>query len=527
MAKITDTLANLGRAAASLMTAPRYLSGGSRLQGSNYTRPSLEKATRELAYATQVPFGSDGRSVLTGADDGRNLREGYTASHYVYLCVNLLAREMSRPSWYLEKRSTKKGKESQWEPIPDTDFEELMHRPNPYMAGPVLLKRAYQHLYLTGNFVLLKVRGLGGKVRELWVIPPDQIKPVPSRKVYLSHYEYRAPGDGPIDIDPDDIVHVMLSDPANPFWGISPLRAMARLIDTEVDALNWWRWSIRNRAAKDGFIKYKRLLTPKEYDKIKRRLYEQVVGPWNARMPMILTGDADWVSTSQTAVEMDWIDTRKMTREEICMVYGPDPILVGIADKATYSNKKEARLSLWQDHLVGEIDTIKAIMDLQLLPDFVKKSELRSYRTQVDLSRVPALLEHLSELSDAVGRYWEMGWTPNELNVRFGLGFRPLPPEIGDASWVSNTVSPADSHLQPEADAPALFGSEYEDLLALAGEEDVDLARLQSLASGGKKPDAKPAQTPDEPKKPAEREPGPKRSGKVGPDGSKGLFRVD
>ncbi len=514
MAKIFDTLAKVGRAAASLMTAPQYLPNASRIQSSNFVRPRMEKPTKDLAYATQVDFGQDGRAILNAGDPGRNIREGFTSSHYVYLCVNLLASELARPDWVLERRSSGKGRERQWEVVPDTDFEELMKRPNPYQSGIDLRERAYQHLFLTGNALILKVRGgVSGKVRELWVVPPDQIKPVPSRKFFLSHYEYRAPGDGVLEIDPDDIIHLMLPDPANIFWGMSPLKAMAKLIDTEGDALNWWRWAIRNRAAKDGFIKYKRLLTPKEYERVKRRLYEQVVGPWNARLPMILTGDADWVSTSQTAVEMDWLDTRKMTREEICIGYGCDPILVGIPDKSTYNNKKEARLSLWQDNLLGTTDKLKAIFDLQLLADFVRAGELRKYRTGVDLSRVPALLQHLAELADPVSRYWEMGWTANDLNTRFGLGLRPQPPETGDQSWITGTVSLADQILNPPAPPvdPAL--------VAMSGGEDPEEEDLQAIADG-KPPRAKPS--PKEPK-PDPSKPAPKREGAT--PASKGVYR--
>jgi hypothetical protein len=286
-------------------------------------------------------------------------------------------------------------------------------------------------------------------------------------------------------IDPNDIVHFMITDPANPFWGISPLKAAARLLDTESDALTWWRWSIRNRAAKDGFIQYPRLLSPNEYNRVKSRLYEQVAGPYNSRLPMILTGDAKWVPSSSTAVEMDFVDLRKMTREELCILYGVDPILVGIADKATYSNKKEARLTLWQDRLIGVVDSFRSGMDIQLLPDFVPRAQLRRYRTNVDLSRVPALLQHLADLSESVSTYYSMGWTPNELNTRFGLGFKNLPPDIGDRSWISNGVTRAET---PEEEAEREKAAQQESmdqaLARMAGEAETDNSRLEQIAAG-------------------------------------------
>lgn len=280
-------------------------------------------------------------------------------------------------------------------------------------------------------------------VIELWNIQPDQIRPVPSRDNYLRCYEFRAPGCDTIEIDPDDIIHVMISNPLTPFWGAGPLKAMARIIDTEVDALNWWRWSIRNRAAKDGFIKYPKFLTDDQYSKIKRQLYEQVTGPWNARLPMILSGDAEWISSSSTALEMDFVDLRKMTREEICGAFGVPPMLVGIMDHSTYSNMREARLALWQDNLIGVVDKLQAGLNLQLLPDFVRPGELRQYRASCNLSKIPALLAHLSALADSAEKFWSMGVPFNDVNERLGLGFSPLPPDVGGVSWVSSSVQTA------------------------------------------------------------------------------------
>jgi phage portal protein BeeE len=452
-----------------------------------------------MALSTQVPITQSDRPLHTDWDSANALREGFTASHYVYSCIQLLAKEMARPDWVLQKRGTGKGKERQWETLPDSDFEELMRRPNPYQSGLDLIERGAQHLYLTGNMLILKVRGTTpqskgkpgeyqkkpdrGPVLELWNLQPDQIKPVPSRFNFLSHYEYTAPGSGPICIDPDDIIHVMFSNPMSPFWGASPLKAMARVIDTEVDALNWWRWSIRNRAAKDGFIKYSRLLTDDEYTKIKRQLVEQVTGPWNARLPMILTGDADWVATSSSAVEMDFVELRKMTREEICGVFGVPPMLVGIMDNSTYNNMREARLSLWQDNLVGSIDRLQAAFDLQLLSDFVKSGDLRNYRTACDLSRIPALLAHLAALADSAEKFWNMGVPFNECNVRFGLGFRPLPAEVGDVSWING--QPAENSMQEDADEPVVSSLNWDDLMSMASG---NATNAGALVGGGDKP---------------------------------------
>lgn len=489
MARISDMVVSAGQAASKFFTQPRYLT--TTPLGTRPRPVAVQPADRSLAYSTQVDVGQSDRPLYTGYDAATALRDGFTASHYVYLCIQRLAEELSRPNWYLEKRSASKGKERQWEAVPNSDFEALMMRPNPFQSGTDMMERALQHFFLTGNLILLKVRsvmagrrglGGGGKVLELWNVQPDQIKPVPSRTCYLSHYEFTAPGMGPIAIEPDDLVHIMIANPRTPFWGMPPLQAMSRVIDTEVDALNWWRWSIRNRAAKDGFIKYKRFLTDDEYTKIKAQLYEQVVGPWNARLPMILTGDAEWTPSSNTAIEMDFVELRKMTREEICGCFGVPPMLVGIQDHSTYNNVAEGRLALWQDNLLGKTEKLQSGFDLQLLPDFVAPGQERNFRSAPDLSRIPALLAHLSEMAGPCTEFWNMGVTFNELNVRFGLGFRPLPPEVGDASWAPSGIQPLTGKLAEEAKEAAQQQAEQQQEQEQAAPTMDD---LQTIADGG------------------------------------------
>lgn len=452
---------------ANLATTPHYLNRNFSGSGNSTrtmfpNRAQRRAATSELAYTTQLGLHEADRPYHAPWDSRRAIREGYTASHYLYTCISLLAREIARPIWFMENRKSSAGKEDQWEQVNNSDFEQLMAKPNPFQSGMDLFERGGQHFYLTGNMLFLKVRGgITGKVRELWNLQPDQIKPVPSREHFLSHYEFMVPGEAPIAIDVNDIVHIMIANPVTPFWGMSPLAAMGTLIDTEVDAMAWWRWSIRNRAAKDGILKYKRFLTDEEYTKVKQQLIEQVTGPWNARLPMILSGDGDWIPNSNTAVEMDFVDLRKMTREEICGGMGVWPILVGIQDHSTYNNVSEARLGLWQDNLLGQTDKFRAALDLQLLPDF---ADTRRFRTNIDLSRIPALLKHLAEMADSVEKYWGMGVPFNDLNRRFNLGFRPLQEDIGDISWINGQPAEAGLKALEEPEEPPVTRAELQAL---------------------------------------------------------------
>ena len=73
---------------------------------------------------------------------------------------------------------------------------------------------------------------------------------------------------------------------------------------------------------------------------------------------------------SQTAKDLQYIEGRKLTREEVAAAYHVPPPMVGILDHATFSNITEQHKMLYQDCLAPMLCMIEEEIELQLLPDF-------------------------------------------------------------------------------------------------------------------------------------------------------------
>ncbi|MHA1302182.1 MAG: phage portal protein, partial [Candidatus Heimdallarchaeaceae archaeon] len=282
--------------------------------------------------------------------------------------------------------------------------------------------------------------GIWGKVRvnrivvELWPYHPDSIRPVPSRTEFILKYTYK---DGNIvrDIDSADIIHFMFCDPDNPYWGLAPLQAGAKTVDTDVEAVNWNKIALQNRAITDGVFSFKDFLTNAQWQAAREKLREQHQGSTNARNPWVLDGGATWQQMSLSPAEMDFINSRKMTATEICAIFQVPPPLVGLTEKTPYANMKEARAIFWLDTIIPLLEDLQSGINLVLTPEFGQGIEVYP-----DLSGVEALKKYFAEQVETAEKLWNMGVPFNEINRRLELGFDEIPG--GDTAYVAGNKLP-------------------------------------------------------------------------------------
>lgn len=284
------------------------------------------------------------------------------------------------------------------------------------MSGQDLFERLVGHLYLGGNGILSKVRA-NGIVAELWPVMPDGIAPVPSKTDFIAGYVYKRNGVN-YDIPAEDILHFMFIDPSNLYWGLAPLQAVARSVDTDGEMLDWQKISLQNRAIADGVFSFKQPLTRTQWEEARQMVREQHQGSSSARTPWILGGEAQWTQMSLSPAEMDFIESRRFSREEICSVFNVPPPMIGLYENATLANIETARKIFWLDSMIPLLEDLKSSFNLGLTPEFGTDIVL-SY----DVSNVQAIQDNFDEKVQTAQRLWQMGLPFNEINARLQLGF--------------------------------------------------------------------------------------------------------
>jgi HK97 family phage portal protein len=390
----------------------------------------LQKAISAAgSYIRVAPFG---KPVFTDWKADVAIRDGFKASNWVYACVKRLSDAASMVPWSVQER---RGN-GEWKTVPGHPLEILIENPNPFMSRQDMFERMTQHLNLAGNALLHKVQVKGTTV-ELWPINPDTLKPIPNEKNWLAGYQFFKGTNEDVIVKPDKIIHAMFSDPANPYWGMSPLQAVGKIVDTELDAISWWKVSLQNRCVKDGIISFKRPLSIDQWTQAREAVQEQISGTSNARGPIIVGEDVDYQPFAMTPAELDFINSRKMTRSDILGVFCVPPPLVGILDKATYANVQEARKIFWIDTIMPYMESLRAAMNRSLIPEFGEPTKLR---LALDFSSIDVFMNIIADRAEAAERYFRMGVPLDTITRVLDLAIPKTP--TGQVSFVPANMLP-------------------------------------------------------------------------------------
>jgi HK97 family phage portal protein len=256
-------------------------------------------------------------------------------------------------------------------------------------------------------------------------------------------------GDRETTLDPADVIHFRLPDPANDLWGLSPLSVAARQIDTDSEASRFVDGFFRNAAVPFGIIKLKRTLRGGEAEarRIGQRWTDRFRGLFGRFQVGVLDADAEFQRIGLTQDEMAFPDLRAQTEARICAAFRVPPILVGVKvglDRATFANMAEARRFFWENTLLGIYRRIESKLetalspeyerpgeDLQVRFDFADVAALRPSRESVERSALAAVRAGVLSVDDA----------------RRCFGLAPLPAEEG--------ARPARRALPPGPEGPA------------------------------------------------------------------------
>lgn len=388
---------------------------------------------KSLNAGQMLPVTQSGKPIYSKWDAEQAIEQGYKASTYVYKSIERKAAAAASVPWKVYKLKSDK-----WEEVPGHPIEALLDQPNPFMDRAVMIERMTAHLDLAGNALLTKVRGAGKVVAELWPVEPQYIKPIPNKQEFISGYQFKK-GNIKELIKPQDLIHAMYVDPNNIYWGMGPLQVAAKTVDTDIEAVNWNKIALQNRAVTDGVLSFENPLTRAQWEETRAQVREQKQGSGNARDMWILGGGAKWNQMSLTPAEMDFIQSRKMTREEITAIFGVPLILMGILEGSTYANYQEARKAFWEDTVIPYLNRLRAVFNQSLLPDFQAKGE--TLYIDYDISNVPALQENLKEKVESAKGLWSMGIPFNAINQRLELGFEDI--EGGDTGFIGSGLIPA------------------------------------------------------------------------------------
>lgn len=371
-------------------------------------------------------------------DARKAVEEGFKSSVPVFSCIKKRYDAVSSIPWVVE---TLRGDE--WEATPSHPLQRLLDNPNPEMSTGELMRLLITHLDLAGNGNWKKVRGgMGDIPQELWPLMPYDLTIHTNQDGTVNYYKQSCNGD---QIPADDMCHFKYTNPDNFYFGQSPLQAAGKSVDVDNAAQSWQKVSMENRGVPDYAISFESDLTLDQYGQA-RDVIKKQTGTGSAREPIVMS-KAKVQQLSLSPVEMDFMETRKFSREEISSVYGVPSALYADMNEANLSNAETARKVFWLDTIIPLMDELRDALNYCLVPDYPDSENIRIV---YDVTNVAALQVNLNERIENANKLWSMGVPFNTLNQRMELGFDDIPG--GDIGYIASSVIPTTFDFDSETE---------------------------------------------------------------------------
>lgn len=256
---------------------------------------------------------------------------------------------------------------------------------------------------------------------EIWDRPPNKTHIIPdaSRPMFPSVAGYRF-GDDDTTIPPESVWFDKFYDPKNRWRGLAPIRAVREGITIDLFAQAWSKSFLQSGARPDYAVIAPQGITKSERERYERDLIRNHSGPDSWHQPIVLEqGITDIKPLNLPPKDVEWLEQRKFSRDEIAAVFGMPDEIAGFG-RDTYENFSTAWRVWW-------LLTLKPLVDHRdnALNTFFTKYRplLKPGETiKTDLSDVGALQEDITDKIDNAEKLFRMGVPFDIIDERLGLG---------------------------------------------------------------------------------------------------------
>lgn len=369
--------------------------------------------------AVQKPSYQAPTSLRLSDDLSEDYATLYRKQASVRTVVDFLARNIAQLTLHTFQRID----DSDRKRVHDHPFARLMRQPNPYTTGFRMMRDLIADRGIYDRALWIKTRMKSGQI-ALVRIPP-RMWSIADGDNWMAPAEFIIQGNkGKTTVPAEHCVYFRGYNPEDERYGLSPIESLRRILSEEYAAGQMREQALRNGARIGGYIQ-----RPKDAPVWTQAGRDRFATGWRAQYTgqtategggtPVLEDGMTFVAAGHSAADMQYIEARKLSREEAAAAYFIPPPMVGILDNATFGNIEEQHKMLYQDTLGPHLQEIQQELALQLIgteyPDdadelYVEFNMLEKLRGSFE--------EQASQLQTSVGAPF---LTRNEARSRLNL----------------------------------------------------------------------------------------------------------
>jgi HK97 family phage portal protein len=252
-----------------------------------------------------------------------------------------------------------------------SDFAQLMANPCPLLPSFAFWRWTVSTYETYGETFWVKFRDDNGVIRAFYPMHPTRT--AVTRDEDGNEWFVFAIGvasAGLLTVPADDVVPFRRWNPDGLMRGLSRLEPLRSTLYNEDSArramASWWR-----RAGRPSVIlSTDRKLSKEGREKLKAAWDASQSGVDNFGGTAVLEEGLTPTVVQLDAEEMQYIESRKLNREEVCGVYDISPPTLHILDRATFSNITEQNRAIYRDTMPPRLIDLESTVDFHVRAEF-------------------------------------------------------------------------------------------------------------------------------------------------------------
>lgn len=290
-------------------------------------------------------------------------------------CIELKATLLSSVPLKTFRRLEDGGRER----VSNTALARVLNRPNDWMTRFEFVELLSRSLDLHGNFFAQIMRDGGGSIRAL--IPLDArsitIERTNSGRI---RYKFQATGNSVTLLD-SEVLHVK-NQSADGLQGQAPITTAARALGLAIDE-SATAQSLAANGLKPSFaLTHPGKLSARAQSNIATSFEERNAGPHNAGRPLVLEEGLSVERMSFSAVDAQFLESRRLSAEDVCRIFGLPPQAVGLTNSVSYGSAAQAA----QDLVTNTLNPLAARIEQALERSLLSEEGRREFFVEFDLS---------------------------------------------------------------------------------------------------------------------------------------------
>ena len=344
----------------------------------------------------------------------------------VYACIKVLSETVSTLPCHLYKLSDDRTTKTHL--YTDTLHTLVQRAPNDWQTASEWLQQQMVNLCLRGNSYNYIVRA--GSSRRVVAIHPLPVDAVSITVQAQNRIEYSVTvgekGQTRSEIfQPEEILHFKTMS-MDGIRGLSPISYQGALLGGSIEARNHANNVFANGSTPRGVLMVDATLSDEAYTNLKDSWSANHGGTGNSSKVALLEAGVKFEPISMSPADVQLIEVRKMSREEICGIFRVPPHMVADLTRATFSNISEQSMDFYRSAISPYLKLFESRMDYTFLKD-----STRCFKFDV----TELIRGNFSGEVEAYSKLLEIGvMSPNEVRQKLDMN-----PREGGDDYVSDS----------------------------------------------------------------------------------------